>query len=78
MSIFRFVVLLIVSKYKKRLTNISNTTQVLKLEPSQTTNKEANRQAQLFIERYLKTCQIRTIAVIQQTFQTYYNRRQEN
>jgi len=69
---------LIVFEYEKRLTNTSNTTQALKLEPSRTTNEEANRQAQLFIERYLKTRQIRTTAVIQQTFQTYYNRRREN
>src|SRR6266487_2720272 len=78
MSAFRFVVSLIVFEYEKRLTNTSNTTQALKLEPSRTTNEEANRQAQLFIERYLKTRQIRTTAVIQQTFQTYYNRQQEN
>src|SRR6266487_2896197 len=78
MSAFRFVVSLIVFEYEKRRTNTFNTIQVTKLEPSRTTNEEANRQAQLFIERHLKTRQIRTTAVIQQTFQTYYNRRREN
>src|SRR6266487_3129014 len=78
MSAFRFVVSLIVFEYEKRLTNTFNTIQVTKLEPSRTTNEEANRQAQLFIERHLKTRQIRTTAVIQQIFQTYYNRRRKN